>query len=292
MIFTRTERDRWRIPTSFNVKAQKSRIDKLIEDLIQMTGKVRSADPRHHPQYDLTDDKGIQLMLKDETGRPLANLLIGKKAGDSDGGFVRFADRDRVYFTDNNILSALSVYGDIDTLTRFRPRSFFDLKAIDQDKEQLREVAIARCGIYRYLKKMEREVTEQKDDTTTTTSKESYWVLSGSGREVEMDAKEMENFLRDITGVFASEVVDRIGNTLADMNKPAKYGMNLNNPGTYLVFKTRDGQQHNFIFGKDLGEDRGAYLYVQDDGLVYEVSKYNCDRILKWVDDLPDKVKK
>ena len=33
-------------------------------------------------------------------------------------------------------------------------------------------------------------------------------------------------------------------------------------------------------------------MYVQEDGLIYEVSKYNYDKIFKWVDDLPDKVKK
>lgn len=292
MLLVRDETDNWRVATKFNAKGSKSKIDGLLDDLIEMTGKVRDDNVGHHEMYEVTDAQGIHLLLKDESGKPLGNLIFGKKGEDSGSGFVRIADREKVYFADKDILSKLSIYSAIDTLTKFKDQSFVDLKAIDQKKEDVFEVAVAKNGTQRYAKRLEREVEEQVDDSTTTTKKEDYWVLVKGNQEVELDKSEVNKMLGDVTSVYASEVVDKIGQSLNDLNKPQTYGLNLRNPRNYLVFKNKEGKQTNIIFGKEYEADKGYYMYVQEDGLIYEVSKYNYDKIVKWADDLPEKVKK
>ena len=89
--------------------------------------------------------------------------------------------------------------------------------------------------------------------------------------------------------------MDRLGgNTLEAQlsNKPRQYGINFRNPKTYMVFKPADGEQKNIYFGKEYERDEGNYGYVQEDGLIYKVTKSNFDKIFKWVDDLPKKEKK
>lgn len=293
MLFSKTD-DQWRIPSYFNAKAQNSRIDRLVADLVEMTGKVRSEDPKHHEKYEITDEQGLHLLLKDETDKPLANLIIGKKSEDAGSGFIRFAGKDKVYFADKNLLSSLGITANIDTLTRFKPKSFVDLKAVDQDQSTLKRVYLVSNGVQRVIEKQEREV-EVEEDSTTTTRMETVWMLIGSGSQMELDKQAVDDFLRDVTSLYASEVVDRIGGggdvlNLSDLNKPAQYGVA--RPTSYLVFETEDGAQHNIVFGKEYEKDKGYFLHVQDEGLVYKVSKYNYDKVFKWVDDLPGKVKK
>ena len=278
------------MPTKYGCKAQKNRIDRLLDTVLEMTGKVRSSDPKHLDSYKITDSQGVHFILKDETDKSLANLIIGKRSEDSDAGFVRFADKEKVYAVDKNLLSTLGVYGDPDTLTMFKDDSFIDLQAVDQDKDKLELIGMVVNGKEMVIKQIEKEVEVTNADSTKSTKPEKIWVLQKGKKEVELDKKEVDKFVRDVTKIRAQKVIDRIGNTLGDLNKSGKFGFS--RPTHYVVFKRPDGPQENVIFGTAYEKDKGYYMHVQYDGLVYEVVKSNYDKIFKWMDDLPKKVKK
>lgn len=282
--------DQWRLVTNFGCKALESTVSRLLDAIIEMTGKVRSSDPKHLENYQITDAQGIHLILKDEADKPLANLIIGKKGEDYNTGFVRFAGKDKVYFTDKNILSSLGINGEIDTLTLIRDNSFVDLQAVDRDKEKLEIVALVHHGKQIIIKKVPREV-EVKTDSMTTTKTEDVWVQVKGKKEVELEKAEVDKFLNDVIKIRAQKVVDRIGNSLGDLNKNSRYGFSGANNA--IVFKEKESdQQQNVIFGKEYEKDKGYYMNVQYDGLVYELNKSNFDKIFKWAADLPTKVKK
>jgi hypothetical protein len=290
MMFTFQD-EQWWMPTKFRCKVQKSRIDRLLNTVLEMTGKVRSSDPRHFDKYRISDAQGIHLILKDETEKSLANLIIGKRAEESDAGFVRFADKDKVYAVDKNLLSSFSIYGDPDTLTVFKDDSFVELQAVEQNKDELEMVGMVVNGKEMVVRQIEKEVEVTNPDSTTSTKTEKVWVLQKGKKEVELEKKEVDKFVRDVTRIRGSKVIDRIGNTLGDLNKNARYGFN--RPTHYVVFKKTDGPQQNVIFGKAYERDKqkGHYMHVQYDGLVYEVINSTYDKIFKWMDDLPKKVK-
>ena len=282
--------DTWHLVTKFNCKAQLSTINRLLDNLLEMTGKLRSSDPKHLETYKITDEQGIHVILKDDAGKPLANLIFGKKGESYNTGFVRFAGKNKVYFVDKNILTNLGIYGDIDTLTVLKDNSFVDLQAVKRDKSKLELIALVKNGKQMVVKKVQREVEVEKDSTKTT-KKEDVWVLVKGKKEIELDKNAITRFLNDVTSIRANKVVDRVGNSLADYNKNAKYGfLRARNA---IVFKEEgnDGQE-NVVFGKQYEKDKGFYMNVQYDGLVYQVSKGTFDRVFKWMDDLPKKVKK
>ncbi len=289
MIFALQE-DQWRIQTKFNSKAQKNRMDSLVDDLLEMTGKVRSSDPKHHELYHITDIQGLHLLLKDEANKTLANLIVGKKSEDQNSGFIRFAGKEKVYAVDKNLLSALNIYGDIDTLTQFKAGNFVDLQAVDQKKEDLELVGMVVKGKEMIIKKIEREVEVTNADSTKSTKKETEWVLVKGKNEINLEKKEVDNFFRDVAKIRATEVTDRIGNSLADLNKNSQYGFS--RPDHYVVFKIPEKPQQNVLFGKEYEKDQGYFMHVQYDGLVYKVAKSTYDRIFKWFEDLPTKTAK
>ncbi|MDW7681640.1 MAG: DUF4340 domain-containing protein, partial [bacterium] len=110
-LILKKEGDQWYVATKFGCKAQENTINQLLDNLLEMTGKVRSSDPKHFDKYQITDEQGIQLILKDEAEKTLANLIFGKKGEDYNTGFVRFAGKEKVYFADKNILTNLGIYG-------------------------------------------------------------------------------------------------------------------------------------------------------------------------------------
>ncbi len=289
LVFQKQE-DQWRIATKFNCKAQNSRIDRLLGDILEMTGNVRSSDPKHFETYQIADEQGLHLLLKDETNKTLTNLIIGKRAEDYNSGFIRFAGQEKVFSVDKNLLSSLSVYGDIDTLSRFNDKSFVELQAVDQDKEEMKLVGMAIGNREMVIEKREKEVEVTNEDSTTTTKIEDEWVLLGGRDPVALNQTDVNSFLTDVCKIRAQEVVDQIGNSLADINKNANYGFSGSRSTRLLVFQEPEGPQLRVLFGKEYEEDKGYYMLVQYDGLVYKLSKANYDKIFKWFDDLPTKV--
>ena len=279
--------DQWRITSYLSCKAKNNQVEKLIKDVLDMTGKVRSSDPKHFEKYAITDAEGLHLLLKDETGKTLANLIIGKEPEDSESGFVRFADKEKVYFVDKNLLSSVGVTGDIDTLTTFNLSRFKDLQAVNKDKDKLETIVLVSEGKNVQIKKVEKQV-EVKKDSITTTETQQEWALLKGNKEVPLDQQETTKFINAVKSIYAADVVDRIGNSFADMNKSSQYG--LDHARSAIIFDEGSGQQR-VIFGKSYGKDEGVYMYVEYDNLVYKLAKSNFDRITKWVDDLPKKTK-
>jgi hypothetical protein len=280
----------WTIPTYFNAKAKESNVSRIITDLLDMTGKVRTSDPKHLETFKISDDKGIHIILKDEAQKPLANLIIGKKGEDYNEGFVRFAGKDKIYAVDKNILSSLGIYGEADTLSKFNAKSFVDLNAVKLEKKDLRLAALVANGVELIIEKVEKsQPASVPGDTTKAKVKEYEWVLRKGQRTSPLDQKEVDNFFRDATSISAQELVDNIGNNLADFNKPVKYGTA--QPSHYMVFmKDNDEKRYNVLFGKEYEKDKGYFMQVQYEGLVYQVIKSKYDTIFKWVTELPKKL--
>lgn len=285
----------WYIPTKFNAKVRDYSVNRIIDDIIEMTGKVATSDPRHFETFKISDEQGIHVILKDEAQKPLANLIIGKKGEEYNEGFVRFADKDKIFRVDKNILSSLSIHGEADTLTKFNEQSFIDLNAVKIEKKDLQVAGLVVNGKEMVIKKVEKQeakpTAEAQTDTTKPTPKEYEWVLLKGNREIPLDQKEVEKFFNDVTSINAQEIVDHIGNTLADLSKASKY--RFDRPSHYLVFiKENDDTRYNIIFGKEYEKDKGYFMQVQYDNLVYKVGKSKFDTIFKWLDDLPTKLPK
>lgn len=294
MVFIKND-DNWFIQTKYNCKAQKSKIDGLLNNVLEMTGKVRSSDPKHFENYKISDAQGIHLLLKDEANKPMANLVIGKRGEDYNSGFVRFGGKEKVYAVDKNLLSSLNISGEIDTLSRFNDNNFVDLQAVDQDKEKLELIRLVANGKELVIKQIEKQVEVMNPDSTKTTKTEKEWVLLKDAKEIQLEPKEVDNFIRDVTKIRGQEVVDRIGGaggamSLGDLNKPARYGVN--RPTPYIVFQQPKKEQEVVLFGKEYEEDKGYYMHVQYDGLVYKLIKSTYDKIFKWIEELPKKEKK
>ena len=278
--------DAWRVPTHFNARGNTSKIEKLVTDIIEMTGNVRSTDPGHIETYGISDVDGLHLNLKDETGKPLANLIIGKRAEDYNSGFIRYAGKDKVYAVDKNLLSSLSIYGDVDTLTVLKQSGWVDLQAIDKKKDDYELAGIVSNNREMVIKKVEREKEETIDDSTVIKTV-TEWVLLKGNDEIDLDQKAVDDFWRDAGKIRGTEVVDRIGNSLADMDKGSRYGTGMSR--SYIVFQKADGTREVVLFGKEYEKDKGYYMNTQEDGLIYKVSKANFDKAMKWFKDLPEK---
>ena len=289
MMFT-LEEEHWKMPTYFWARAQKNRIDQFLDDLLEMTGKVRSSDEKHFEKYQIDEEQGIHLLIRDEASKTLANVIIGKRAEDQNSGFVRFAGKSKVYAVNKNLLSSLNIFGDTDTLSHFQQKSYVDLQAVDEKKEDLQIAVITANRKQMVIQKVKKEVEVVIDDSTTGQKTEEFWVLKKErDRETKLDQQEANKFLLDITRIRAQEAVDRISDGLEYQTKALKYGFQ---SSTHFIAFATGQSQKRIRFGKEYEKDKGYYMLVEYDGLVYKLNKSTFDKIFKWMDDLPEKIAK
>ncbi len=283
--------DVWRMPTLFNAKARKSDVELIIKDVLEMQGKVRATGANYFDQFKVNDNQGLHVLLKDETGKNLANLIIGKKGEEHSSGFLRFADKDKIFFADKNILNSIKFYGEPDTLTTFKQSNFADLTAIDYNKDDLETIALVKSGQELIVRKIEKVVEKAATDTIpASTEKVFEWVIERNNKQIDLDQTEVNKFIEDVRKISAQKVVDRIGESLGDMNKNARYGFTNNFTGGIIYIK-KGNARVQCLFGKEFEKDKGYYFQSGDDGVIYEVSKTNFDRYFKWIEELPKKVK-
>jgi len=297
------QENQWRTPTMFNAKIREYNMTRLIDDILAMTGKVASDDPKHMSMFNISDEHGVHLILKDQAQKPLANLIVGKRSEDYNEGFVRFAGKDKVYRVDKNILASMNIHGEIDTLSRFNVKTFLDMTAVKEDKLKLGLAGLVKNGREMVIERQEKptDATDTVKDTTQAATdstqapskpKEYEWVLLKKNTRVMLDQNEVDKFLRDVTSVYAQEVVDNVSaNSLADLGKPARYGIDRAANALVLV-NAEDGQRIQVLFGKEFEKDKGFYMLTQNDGLVYKVAKSKFDTIFNWFEELPKKLPK
>jgi hypothetical protein len=291
--------DTWRIPTHFNAKARKSDAEKIIKDVLEMQGKVRAEGENYFNQFEINDNQGLHILLKDETDKVLTNIIVGKKGEDYGTSFVRFAGKDKIFFADKNLLNSIKVYGDADTLSVFKQSSFVDLNAVNYEADELETIAVIKENQELIVKKIEKEVEAEaseadtsKADTTSTEpqlTKVREWIIEKGDQQIELDQKEAEKFVNDLRKINASKVVDRIGQSFGDMNKSAQYGFN--RPVGGIIYLKNGNERVQCVFGKEYEEDKGYYFLSGEDKLVYQVSKSNFDKYFKWIEELPKKAK-
>lgn len=283
--------EQWQMPTYLNAKVRDYSVNRILDDLLEMTGKVRSSDPKHMDMFEISDTRGIHIILKSDSQSPLANLIVGKKGEDYNTGFIRFADKDKIYAVDKNILSSIGVTGEIDTLSKFNHKSMVDLNAVKLNKNDLDVIGLVANNKEMIIKKIEVEVDSAASDSAQGTHTVLEWVLQKNEENIKLDQEEVDKFLREITTIYAQEVVDNTTGSLADLDKLRKYGFS--RPSHYIVFiKGDDQQKHNVLFGNKYDGDKGYYMQVQYDGLIYKVASSRFDNVFKWMDELPTKLPK
>lgn len=293
MKFSRAE-DTWRIPTHFAAKAKKTDVERIIKDVLEMQGKVRATGENFFDQFKIRDEQGLHILLKDDTEKVLANIIVGKKGEDYGTCFVRFAGKEKIFSGDKNLLSSIKVYGDADTLSVFKQSSFVDLTAVDYQADELETIAVLKGNQELVVKKIEKEVEEEKSDadsaaTEPVMKKVNEWVIEKGSTQIEIDQKEAEKFVNEVRKITASKVVDRVGQTLGDLNKSAKYGFNKSRDG--IIYLKNGNNRVQCVFGNEYEKDKGRYFQNGEDGLVYEVTQANIDKYFKWIEELPKKTK-
>lgn len=253
--------DDWFIPSRWDVRGDKGRIEHLMNQLKELSGEVRSTSPELLDDYGIGDNEAFSLTMFDEEGRAQETLLIGIDVPAGGGvSFLRKAGSADVYLVDKDVFSLIGV-----RRTRALDQGvlnvdhWVDLALARIDAPAVNALKISRCGEPAAAVDIKKEFDEEK--------KLNRWVAQGKQSRSDLDAEKIKGFISGINNLRGQQAVDPQG---------GDYGFD--QPFLSVRLET-DKDILEFFVGKEKEEGMGDRYLKTPSGHVYFTQRNVIDQL-------------
>ncbi len=250
----------WVVVNAYNSPAKEKDIEKLFTDLTEVRGSVRGESADLYEEFEITDDKALQIELFDSDDSRLAHLYVGKGSGGRDC-FMRLAELPVVYLADENFISRFAAWN-AEPEKKLPTDRWLQLTLCDIDRNAMTSFTISK-------KKTEYEfslVEEPSEDTLTPPIK--AWKQISPKKGIKLEDSKIKSLSSGLAGLRASDVVDP--------SEKSKYG--LDKPAFILRAGDDQGSSVQVDFGSQIDDSEDRYAAVTGRESVYKVSKSTFER--------------
>lgn len=222
----------WRCPGKWNAQADQGKVAQLLEVLTGLRGEFRSDHKDLLADYEIDDQNALQISVSGKD-KSLLDLFIGLSRPDQRGIFLRLKGSNAVYFSNDQLLVNIGLYGNIKTEA---PKLDFwiDLRLLDLHTEQVSSFSIVQLKNGKEDSVFGFERSAASNDATAHS-----WKPIGLPEDFKVDESKVDAYLRKFQFERAKEVLDPstpYGFDHADF----KLTINQNGAEKILLFKRWD----------------------------------------------------
>lgn len=261
----------WVVSNAFDAPAKQSDIDKLLTDLDDVSGQVRSKSADLYNEYDISDEKALQIELYNAAGSKVVHVYVGK-GGTGQECFVRLAGSPVVYLADNNFISRFAAWN-APPEKRLPTDRWVDLALCDIPRDQIKSFKIKK-GKTEYDFALIEEPLED-----SLAQPQEVWTQVSPKKGLKLEESKIKRLHSGIAALRASGVVN------PDLANDPK----LKNPAYSLWIADGDGNMTQIYFGKTYDDAEDRYAVVEGKNVVYTVPKNTFNRIFEDQFKKPDK---
>jgi len=256
--------DVWTIPSNFNERADKSKIEILLNDLKDLKGEARASKEELYDMFEVQEEKALVLDLLDKDGQNIVTLFVGKRGPSGSDGFLRIKGKPEVYLADKNIAGTFGLFGE--TKKTPEPKSWADLKLLQSSKNQWAHVEFNHPEFTATFAK-DRLEPESRDDDPAAEAQEkepasTIWVQKTPEKPEVGDA-------------VAQRALDALGRLRADQvmgpTIPDEHG-GLEKPDYRIRIVSDDGSEIQLLADRSK-EDGPLYIKLDNINQVFEISE-------------------
>ncbi len=229
VVLARTD-SAWQVESHFNAPVAEEKIDEYIKSLDELKGEFREevASDDDLKAFDLTDDSAFHVVgyAKDAT-EPAFHVLVGK-APDYRTVFMRPSDQKKVYVEDTNLRQLAGVYGDTSapgaTPAASTPAAaptatpWLDKKILELDQAKMAKIELKtpdKTLVFEKQAPAAPAETPAEGDAAAPDAQpapeppaEPKWVLVSGGPGGELKPAGIDNVVRKIATLSATDIVD------------------------------------------------------------------------------------
>lgn len=250
----------WIVVNAYSTPAKEEDIEKLITELREASGSVRGESADLYEDFDITDDKALQIELFGSDGSNLLHLYVGKGAGGRDC-FMRQAGLPVVYLADENFISRFAAWN-APPEKKLPTDRWLQLTMCDIDGNAMTSFKINK-GKTAYEFAL---VEEPSGDTLTPPIK--AWKQISPKKGIKLEESKIKSLSFSLAGLRAVDVVDP--------SEKNKYGLDKSG----YVIRAGDDQENTaeIYFGSEIDDGEDRYAVVTGRESVYKVDKSTFER--------------
>ncbi len=269
--------DGWQVASRWGWTAKTDLVKQLLRDLSDLTGEVRSSDPKVLADYEIDDEKGLHVVAAGSGGSEIFHLVGGKTAA-AGGAFVRREGSNAVFVTRSSLRSSFGVWGEPPRVPD--PKRWLDLEIQRVERNDVDRVILTAGGVSTVFEKefamtVPPPVEPAAGDTANAPSPEpavpaidrTNWTWKKDARG-ELDKNKVDGILGTLCSLYAAEISDP-----ASLDQ---YGFGEGAKVAELVLQ--DGTTKRVEFGSDTADEKRVYFRAAG-GLPAEIYKSTVDRI-------------
>jgi hypothetical protein len=250
----------WVVVNAYGSPAKSEDVEKLLADLEEVKGTVRGESVDLYEDFDITDEKALQIELFDSDDSKLVHLYVGKGSAGREC-FVRLAGSPIVYLADGNFISRFAAWN-APPEKKLPTDRWLQLNLCDIDREAITSFKIGK-------KKMNYEfalIEQPSEDTLTPPVK--AWRQISPEKGMKLEESKIKSLSSSLAGIRASDVVDP--------SERGKYG--LDKPDYILWASDDQGNTAEIDFGKKMEDGEDRYAAVKGRESVYRINESTFER--------------
>jgi len=247
--------DEWTIPSQWNIKAKKKKVEDLLNELRTLQVELRSSSKELLSDYGISENEAFSISLLDKALTPQQKLLLGMKRPSAEGSFLRKSTSNNVYLVNKDIFAMIGIYGEPKEST-ISSNDWADMAILKFDTEKIDSVKVSKSDADRQV------VAVDIKKTLDPEKKLMNWISAESKPLFDLDATKIKNFLRKINDLYAAKAVAPEGEN---------YGFD--KPFIHITLGSADGPTELMVGNLVAADKTDRYLKTSR-GYVYIVSQY------------------
>lgn len=251
----------WLVANEYNSPAKETDIQKLIDDLRAIGGSVRGESADLYEDFEISDQKALQIEFYDIDDNKLLHLYVGKGGGTGRECFIRIAGSPVTYLANENFISRFAAWN-AQPEKKLPTDRWLELKLCDIERNDVSSFEIVK-GKKHYVF---ANVDEAPEDTLAPPAKVWKQILPDKG--LKLEESKIRSLSSSIAGLRASGVIDPI-------NK-GKFG--LNKPKNILRVGDITGKEVEISVSDPVNDEKERHVTVKGRDALYKIDKNTFER--------------
>jgi hypothetical protein len=206
--------DIWVVVNEYRSPAKQADIEKLIDDLQNVGGSVRAESADLYDEFEITDEKALQIEFYDPDGAGLLHLYVGKGGGTGRQSFVRIAGSPVTYLADINFISRFAAWN-APPEKKLPTDRWLELKLCDIERNDLMTFEIVRSKVTFQFANVE----EPSEDSLTPPA--MVWTQVSPEKGLRLEESKIRSLSSSVAGVRAKGVVDPANKDKFGLDEPS-----------------------------------------------------------------------
>ena len=252
----------WVVTNEYSAPAKGSDVRKLIDDLHAISGTVRGESADLFSNFDITDEKALQIEFHDSDNNKVLHIYVGKGGGTGRESFVRLAGSPITYLADENFISRFAAWN-APPEKKLPTDRWLELKLCEFDKNNIESIKINKG------KTIFEFVNQETPSEDTLSPPQKVWKQISPEKGTRLDENKIKSLSAGIAGLRGKGVVDPANGE--------KFG--LDKPKSIVWIGDNSGKGIEIDVGDPVNKDEDRYVVIKGRGTVYNIDKGTFERI-------------